>query len=528
MSAQHLKLLLHNEFRLWKRYVFKQKSPIAIFTRYLTLCAIVSLFTYGLFYKLNQPLPLSSHIVRDNAIWVIGVFFYFFLLLLIVSGNPRKNQFIKQLQKENLLLSSPITARDLFTSILLSQLWQIIVDFSAIYSSFTLTLAYIFQFPASAIGLFLIYFSVACIYLCANYWSIWFFLKLGKSKILEFITLASNLLALGIVLFPFILLWDFDSVYPSVKWFLEAIATQFSKGHLFGIDSWLWYPVGIVVLEPLPTLFSLPICLGLVWLTIERLHRPLINAVGSYNSSEESQSSAYKQYIKKKSAKQITQFQENLFRLIFLKDCKLLFRQDKSLESFLVGICLSYGFILLFSFAKPNQRTDAYEVFIMVSIFIVICFSMGALALSRVLWRLEKTGDLIKLSPIKPRHIHFYKHLTVLILVWFFSSPLLIVLGFLGKFHLLTIPFSLAGSITASVLRSWNTDATTISQESLERNNRGEDRGLTRFETISLFIWPVCLMCSTSGKWKLVVLAGVVEGLVLLLAWQRYRKLAKN
>jgi hypothetical protein len=57
---------------------------------------------------------------------------------------------------------------------------------------------------------------------------------------------------------------------------------------LFTSDSWLWLPGRATLLDPLPTIGLVLSSIGLIWLTIEILHRPLIKVLQTPNTESRS------------------------------------------------------------------------------------------------------------------------------------------------------------------------------------------------------------------------------------------------
>jgi hypothetical protein len=435
MSNAHLKILLRNDIRLWKRNPAGLELSLSIFWGALATCCVVTLVFA--FSQQLRPVPLSATTqkIEEYAVWYAGGLFYYVLSLSLLMGVSPLCHPIQKLQGLSLQLDVPVSTHALFANFILTRLLlELFIPLGAICLPIAFTLSILAKSPLFIVSLPLTALCVSSICLCLTYWVTWTWLSLHRVKAFQVFGSMLNWTVL-ISVWGFIFYWVVvvgrigAGTLPSESWapwisMMETIPTQFEKGHWLGSDSSLWSPTRSILLDPLPTVSLCIFTLALVWITLERLHQPLLKAVRSGDLLAPFIEHQLKSQQKlRRHIPQLHQFQSNLFWLMFRNDWRLLRRRIPNPIALLPLMLIVYG-VLLF-----NIFIDRPGIVVNTSTIFTLFVCLFTWFISSSFGNLEGVGDFLKSTPRGLRRLSIYKSLTILIPIWLFFCPPIIALG---------------------------------------------------------------------------------------------------
>jgi hypothetical protein len=270
VNGQLIWFLLRHEFRLRQRdpKTNLRNQAIDCLSMYLFLSILISLFIFMLMRWSLHPLEIKIHFFSNPLPDIFPVIAGVIINILLISENanyrrinPRilGNEFLDQN-----LYDTPISSHTLLASYLLNNIVRHALTGNIYLFPTWIGLSVFYGKPEFIISLpITVILAIACqesLFLWKRYISIkWFRGNLAKLFICFF------RVATYFALFVFLI---------SIK-FLEV--THILSFNL--IKQWfrcLWLPGRVTLLDPLPTIGLLLTSIGLVWFTIEMLHRPLI------------------------------------------------------------------------------------------------------------------------------------------------------------------------------------------------------------------------------------------------------------
>jgi ABC-2 type transport system permease protein len=218
------------------------------------------------------------------------------------------------------------------------------------------------------------------------------------------------------------------------------------QGHLLGSDSWIWIPGRTLFLDPLPSLVLIVGSLGLLRLTIQRLHH-------SYLKTLQPSVEAHKK--PKVSIKPI-QFQSNLTRLLIVREWRN-FRFSLANLIFLMVLLSSFPCLLSLPFIiwKISSTGLAEPLALGFSTGLWYAF-MGSSYTYRV-FELEDSYILLSSAPVSLNRVGWCKRLAILIPLWASSLPLVLLMAIAGQPWGWAALFVVAAPLCQVMLRSWST-----------------------------------------------------------------------
>lgn len=529
MNGQLIWFLLRHEFRL------RQRDPktnlwnqaIDCLSIYLFLSILISFLIFILLrWSLHPPeikIHSFSNPLPDIFPVLAGVVFNFLLFFGSSSQQEiRRKKFSHETFREN-LYAAPISSRiilasHLFNRIVLGALMSIgLLPICLLLAAFYNTPKFIISLP-----LFSILF-IACnesLSLWKTYiHKKWFEGRTARAlrEIFVFTILYSFI---GTFVFFFLARIHVLSVKVVAQCFYATVPLwailyiRFSAiVRLFTSDSWLWLPGRATLLDPLPTIGLVLFSIGLIWWTIEILHRPLIKVLQTPNTESRSRK------ILQKPGK----FKSNLIFILIQREWRFrrlslfnLFNQTL-FQSFYPCIVLSVPF------------TDIKALSFMLAMSTSLCLPLFVWLQTSTIFAMEDSLQLIASSPIKLRTVGWCKRLALLIPFWFSCLPIIVLALAMHKPWGWITFFMFFSPLCQVILRSWNTSPAIslfLAQESPYQNEKkyldGRDRNvLLGLEFLSLGILGFCAYFMFLGQiiWGCFALG--LEACLVALAYRR-------
>lgn len=514
MTDERLWFLLKHEFRLWHRGPQGLPAQWPIYAFMAGTMLLSALFMWALNHF--QIFHLSADSPPDEALWIAGSIVNAFLFVTLIGFFADKRYRKLEQQTRNWLHSTPLPSRISFASKVL----QPILTASAtsgnlILLTYSVPLAIFFQSPRLFFGIHLTATTFSMVAVSLDFWSLYAAVKWGNSILWKILQKAYVLFIVGLCLFLVGMEFGFGGIFPSAD-LQQIVIEQSKRGNILGSDSWLWFPARAVFLDPLPTALWVAAGIGLTWLTIQVLHRPLSFDLQSTLSSQKQITST---------AKTPQQFQGNLLYLLALRDWKRLIGSYGLLSILLMLV--SYGAL----FYLPGK--DLFDNAIKLAISGVIVPAFAASLLTHSGFADDPMKDLLRASPISISKAKTYKLLAALIPVWIALLPFIITVGILGKPWASIAALGFAATTSHAFLRAWNAcpiKSTEISDifsfSDLDAGCR--DRTLSRIEGLSSFFWFIIPMFLLIGQIPGGLFFLIFEGLILFCAYRRNQKLGDS
>jgi hypothetical protein len=518
MNGDRLLFLLKHEFRLWDR----SPESIRSLWRLLELYAVLplSLLFGGLIAwvlkTFQQPqIHFSADSPPDNVLLYAGVIVYAALFCPLLGGFLKRDQETVEKQIQNWLCSSPLTNRIMFASTVLSPILTTSITANILSLIISIPLAIFYQSPRFWMGIHLTLTAWITFSISLSFWGLYLSLKWKNNGFWKFLIKTNSFIFFGIyLLISGMFLGIGDRFFDSEK-IIQIIVEQFNRGQILYRDSWLWFPVRAVFLDPLSSAAWVIAGIGLTGLTIQALHHPLLIAPHSTLSTQTQVTSA---------TETPRQFQENIFYLLAFREWKRLMGKSIFWQVFLILILDIL--ILNPSWTSPNSISWDLAA---LSVYIP---AMNSAILAHSCFADDPIKDLLISSPVNIKKLKFHKLLTVLISASIPLVPHIIAVGILGKPWVLIAALGFATTISHTFLRAWN--ACRGKPQSFLRGDGDfslwgcRDEDLTLFEGLSFVFWGFIAGLLLMGQIPLGLFCLGGEGFILFFAYRRNRLLGDS
>jgi hypothetical protein len=520
MNSKLLWFLLCHEFRLRQREtttnLLNQVKDCLL--TYLFVGVSIALFSMFVPYRGTQY-HLFSNPLPDIFLAIAGGIIDCCLFVNFL-GRPQNHQ--KNLSNNSLqgiLYAAPISSQMFLTRYVLDYVVNSALTANIYLLPIWLALAIFYGAPQFILGFPLVSIFVIGFQESLSLWIAYIFSRWSKSKIFKILsnTIIISCIVLIISMIPVLLSRDivfFKKFLPILDWLKTIkypLKKGFANGGWFGIDSWLWLPGRATLLDPLPTLCLLLLCASFIWLTIQKLHRPLLSALQTPIAESK------KQKVQVKSV----EFQSNLIYLLILREWRHL-RISPLIRFFqILTILLFPGLALLSSPMKPIDLLP-----------LALCTGLWpafvGFTLASNTFEGEDSLILIESAPVSLRWIGWCKRFAVLIPLWAVFLPVVVFAGVIGRSWGWVAFFVFAAPLCHVILRSWNTlpVPSIFAWEGLPYKGEksiksGRDQLLLWGELFSFGIWAVCpvLMFIGQTAWGLFALS--LEVCLMALAYRR-------
>jgi hypothetical protein len=519
-EGDRLLFLLKHEFRLWDRSSESIRSLWTLLDLYavLPLSLLFGGLTAWVLKTFQVPqIHFSADSPPDNILFYAGAIVYAALFCPLLGGFLKREQETIEKQTQNWLCSSPLTNRIMFASTVLSAILTTSITANVLGLIISIPLAIFYQSPRFWMGMHLTLTAWIAISISLSFWGLYLSLKWENNGFWKFIIKTNSFVLFGIyLLISGVLFGIGDRFFDSEK-IIQIIAKQFERGHILYSDSWLWFPVRAVFLDPLSIAAWAIAGIGLTGLTIQTLHHPLSIAPHSTLSTQKQVTSA---------TETPRQFQENIFYLLAFREWKRLMGQSIFWQVFLTLIID----ILILNPSWTSLTSISWDLAAL-SVYIP---AMNAAILAHSCFADDPIKDLLVCSPVNIKKLKFYKLLTVLISASIPLVPHIIAVGIFGKPWVLIAALGFATTISHTFLRAWNASAS-IPKSFPFLLGDGDlslwgcrDEDLTLFEGLSFMFWGFIAGLLLIGQITLGLFCLGGEGFILFFAYRRNRLLGDS
>jgi hypothetical protein len=522
MNGDRLLFLLKHELRLWHR------SPQSIRAMWPTYRVIWGLFLGVLLGVLigatlnhlrlpNLHFPEDSP--PDNVLWYARGIVYWLLLIGLLGVLFAGRRAVIEQETRNWLLSSPVSSRLSFANAVLHPILTGSVGMNFFLLTYSIPLLIIYQSPRLAIGIHLTTTAWTMLSVSMGFWGLYASLKWSDHWFLKLLRQAFCLSALGLVIFIFSLLLGIGDSFLSLERVIQIFTEQTQPGNLLGNDSWIWFPVRAVFLDPLPSLTWIATGIGLMGLSIQVLHRPLFNDLPAILNPPTPSAAVPKTQ---------KQFQGHLLSLLVLRDWKFLIDKIRSVSGILTFM------ILLVSYGMCASPPGIFQVDRAVNLALgsVLIPALNTSILTHHCIAEDPMKDVLRSSPMNFAQAKTYKRLAALMPVWVSILPILIGLSIFGKSWGWVAVLAFAATTSHAYLRDWNacpvkpTEVFSINSDLDALGCR--DGALTCIEAFSYLLWLIIAIFFLSNLIAIGMFFLSLEGYILFCAYRRNQQLGDS
>lgn len=514
MKVGTLPWLLRHELRLWWREVSSRRGTIVWMMILGMLFAGLLAFvwvTTGRLLRVVAP-GLLSDVALWSAIviWLLG-FFYAFIQAIGQSITALFDR-----GDLDLLMAAPISSKVVFASRLLGVALNVFLNYCPIVVPISL-IALAFGVPQllgiypALLGLVLMATSLAMLL------TLWLVQLLGARRartVAQILTaLISAVLFLGSQL-PNLL--QGTGINPGGVW--QSLQGWFGQDALLGPRSLIWFPARAIFFEPISVLLTLLLSAGLVWLTIEMLHRSFVT--GSQQSVIHK-----RRHVRSTGS---ARFLAGFNRVVLLKEWRIIWRNPYLISNVFLQILFLIPALVIVVRGDSNRAIADFSTF--VTLTTVVIGESLVMSLTRICVSGEEAPDLLKASPVKSGRLQRLKLLAALIPVWLLMSPLFLILIVQRKPWWLPVLVFLGATTCAAILRLWNSYPIPLSDLFKRRQGQANqgDFLLGLLEVVSMLAWGWLGFLVTQAQGQQSVIPLVVIGLTMAIAYGRSRQLGTS
>jgi hypothetical protein len=518
VNGDRLLFLLKHEFRLWDRSPESIRSLWTLLDLYTILPLSLlfgGLIAWGLKTFQQPQIHFSADSPPENVLLYAGVIVYAALFCPLLGGFLKREQETVEKQIQNWLCSSPLTNRIMFASTVLSPILTTSITANILGLIISIPLAIFYQSPRFWMGMHLTLTAWITISISLSFWGLYLSLKWENNRFWKFLAKINSSIFFGIYLLIGGLTFGIGDRFFDSGQIIQIIQKQFEPGHILYSNSWLWFPVRAVFLDPLSSATWAIAGIGLTGLTIQALHHPLSISQNSTLSTQTQATTA---------TATPRLFQENIFYLLAFRDWKRLMSQSISWQVFLILILDLL--ILNPSWSSPTSISDNLAA---LSVYIP---AVNAAILAHICFAVDPIKDLLISSPINIKKLKFHKLLMVLISASISLVPHIIAVGIFGKPWVLIAALGFATTISHTFLRAWNACGGNPKSSLLGEGDISawgcRDEDLTLFECLSFVFWGFIAGLLLKGQIPLGLFCLGGEGFILFLAYRRNRLLGDS
>ncbi|HEY9617678.1 MAG TPA: hypothetical protein V6C64_12585 [Microcoleaceae cyanobacterium] len=512
MQVGTLPWLLLHELRLWWREL-RGKWILLGFAIVIEVLLLVSfVISWLLLSRLGQR--FSLHPLPEPLFWgaVVLWLFAFFYGFTVAMENSITSLFDRG--DLDLLVSSPISSQVIFASRLLGVALKVFLGISLFVAPISLLFILIGAYELlgvypALVGLSLTVASLAMLL------TIWLVRLLGARRARTVAQILTAILA-ALVFVGFQLPNLLQGTQVNSGTAIAGLQTWFSDHSWLSANSWLWFPVKAIFLDPTAVLLTLGMSSGLAWITVVALHHSFISGTQQSMTVKQSRSRPVPD----------SRFINGLNRIVLLKEWRIIGRNPYLISQTFLSILFLIPFLIIV--LRGNSQSLANLSTLVTSALPLIGGNLTS-ALTLICVSGEEAPDLLKSSPTQGTKLRQLKLLAALIPVWLLLSPIFLILILRGEPWLLALFVVLGSTLSAAMLRLWN--ARPISLAGLlarQRQNAWGDILLGCLEMISLFTWMFVGFQAGQGNSNLAFEGLGAIAIMLTIAYWRSRVLGTS
>ncbi len=515
MKTGSLPWLLWHELQIWWRELRgKWFILISVLLFGLLLAGLMTVWVVAFASQATVREALVLHPIPAPlfwgavVLWIIG-FFYAFTMAMgqsVVALFDRGDL--------DLLISSPVSSKVIFASRLLGVALEVFLGFClfVVPTSLLLATTGLWQllgiYPA-LVGIVLTATSLAMLL------TVGLVGRLGARRarsVAQILTLClSGVFFLGLQLPNMLRGTSFSG--ESGLYLLEQL---FGDRSPLNSQSWLWFPVKAVFLDLPAVILTLLLSGGLVWLTVETLHRSFLSGTQQSLTVKRSRLPV-----------RDTQFSSSFPKTVLQKEWRIILRNPYLISQTFLSVLFLIPLLVIVLRNDSGRAIANFSTLIAVSSSLVggsLVSGLTILVLSG-----EEAPDLLKSSPAKGMALRRLKLLAVLLPTWLLLSPLFLILILRGEPWLLPLVGFLGATLCTGLLRLWNARPISLAGlMSRRRQNPSNDVLMGFLEIVALYTWVFVAFQANSGNTipALVGLGGIA--VLMAIAYWRSRMLGTS
>jgi len=497
-------LLLKNERRLWWRKVTAVKHfwAWAIFVA-VVLSSVLFLLWLG-FSALR--LTTAGAELPDVMLWVaVGLWIVGFMF----AFNQAMSESVVVLFERgdlDLLLSSPVSSRAVFSVRLASLALKVFFGFMLLVvpASVVATLAGFLELLGIYPALMSICLMAASFGMLVTLWMVRLVGAKKARSLVQFLNLMLSLVVtLGTQIPNYLISSGVD-----ISDFWQRVMGWVSPGSAFDAQSWVWFPARAMLFDPISVVLSLGMSGAIALFTVVILESAFVQGM---------QQSVTRKRRARKGGERT--WQSGLSRVTLRKEWRTMRRYPYLLSqvAFQVVLMLPLTWALL----QGSEDNPLFDVGRIANVGLPFVAGQLSYALTYIVLSGEEAPDLLKSAPASGATLRRLKRLAALIPVWLLVLPAVIVLITQGYAWFSVVVATLGASVSASILRLWNSRPASLGTLFRQRQVNETDFLLTSTEIISPWLWVMLGSGLYGSLWALVLLAVLL--LATLFALARWR-----
>jgi ABC-2 type transport system permease protein len=522
VNGDRLLFLLKHEFRLWHR---SAHSIRAMWPYYQVIWSVFlgvllgGLIGAALSHLQLPNLNFAEDSPPDNVLWYAGGMIYWLLFLGFVGILFARRRIKLEQQTRNWLLSSPLSSQLSFANAVLHPILTGSVGSNFVLLIYSVPLLIIYRSPRLALGIHLTATAWTMLAGSLEFWGLYISFKWGNHWFWKLLKQAFCFSALGLVIFIFGLLLGIGDRVLSLERVIQILTEQARPGNLLGSDSWIWFPVRAVFLDPLSILTWIVTGIGLMGLTIQVLHRSLFNDLQAIINPPTPIAAV---------PKKPKQFQGHSLQLFVLRDWKFLINKIPSVSGILPFILLLISYWMCMIPSGTSQIDSAVAL----ALGSVLIPAFNTSILTHYCIAEDPMQDVLRSSPISFAQAKAYKRLAGLLPIWVSILPILIGLSIFSKPWVLVAVLALAATTSHAYLRDWNAcpvKPTEVFSMDSDLDALGcRDGALICIEAFSFLLWLIIAIFFLTNLIAVGMFFLSLEGYILFCAYRRNRQLGDS
>jgi hypothetical protein len=282
-EGDRLLFLLKHEFRLWHRspqgwYTQGKSLFVSYAVFWFVVCPVMWAFNYS---QISQ-IHFSAASPSAEAIWISGGIVGYALLMTLIILIFQKQPSAQAQPSIDWSFSSPQPSKIMFANATLHSILTTSISLHIGSLFLSLPLALLCHSFQLFVGIHLTMTGWSILGASINAWVQYFSKRYSTHKSWKLFRKIFIFITSGVALFLFGLPYGIGGSFISAQQGVAMYSQLIQQGHLLGSDSWIWIPGRTLFLDPLPSLFLIVGSLGLLWLTLQKLHHSYLKTLGHF------------------------------------------------------------------------------------------------------------------------------------------------------------------------------------------------------------------------------------------------------
>ncbi|MEO1392248.1 MAG: hypothetical protein AAFV90_04995 [Cyanobacteria bacterium J06634_5] len=500
--------LMKHELRLWWRRVTGVKQFwVWVILMGLVVASVLFLLWMGL--SELRTATAGTELLGDQlelalwmaaGLWLIGFMFAF---------NQAMSESVVVLFERgdlDLLLSSPISNRAVFTVRLLSVALSVFFSFCVLVVPLSV-LVVLIGFPA-LLGLYPALVSICLVAasfgLLVTLWVVRWVGARRARTLVQFLNLCLTLVTvLGFQAPNFLL-----STGVELEGLIEQLQRWTAPGSVLSAQSWVWFPAKTLWFDPLSVVLTLSVSGAIALVTVHTLESAFTHGM--------QQSLTQK---RRAQGNRAFAFKDGFSRVILAEEWRTMRRHPYLISQVALQVVLMVP--LTWVILQGGEENSLFTLGRVVNVAMPVLGGQLSYALTYVCLSGEEAADLLKSAPASGPSLRRLKQVAALTPVWLLLLPAVLILIVQGYPWASAFVATLGASIGASFLRLWNSRPVALGDLFRRQKLNGTDLLLTLIESFAPWGWVGLGSALYSGSGVFVLLS--VIGLVILFSLSYWR-----